>query len=867
MTLPTYQPGIDISATGGTKAYSPGMATDYGSTRDVVPGQPQGKFDEAGFPGVLSFGQYIQQAYQRELYWPAVFPLYNRLRRSDPEVTVVRQIFSAVAGDLKFEWKGPEEGATSDDARALEFAESALLDLDGGIEQFRDTLVSHVPFMGWGWWEVVPGLRRKNWAPPEKEGEPDEWRSKFDDGLVGFRRLAFRDHSSFQGWDISLATGKLRGMRQMAMPHPLRILPLSRSVHITFGDTANPEGLTPLEGLWRLERIKYGLEIVQGIGYEHAAGYLNVNKNTEGEITETDKSNIRKAARAVLSAQEGNYAAWPNGFTGKVEDVPFTAGTGLLESIRYYGLLKLALFNAQWVGMSSITDKGSYSALHDASSTWMVFFNAMMSGFAHQLDLQLGQRLFDQNKNAFPGMTERPHLTISPVEKFIELEKLGAFWTAVKDSMPTGGDDYLALRRKSGFLPEVLPDPVDTVEPITPDDTGTLEQAEEDAMGDIENPAAAGLSLRFLQQGQAPTGVMVALFPPAEVAEALAVEGGEAVDGLHLTLAYLGKAADLDADQRKRLREIVRSFAALHAPLTGRISGSGSFEGDGESAPCVALVDVPGLPEWRERLIDVLKRNGFEPGSVHGFIPHITLKYTTGGEQVAITPQGVAFDAVSVAIAGRRSVYPLRGSNTRELTMVQLQGHYGAGVRTLRSVVFNAALEYLVRTDPNSRALKSLVGRTILETYPGVFYDAYRAGGAEEVEADDDAWLTARENAELANIDLLFQSLKAIRDEQLPPAELVAEANSRADGYADALRGVYSAGLMMGQKNKMLTMVGVDGANSCAWCQRNKGQRFSARKWLRIGIPGVPGNGSDCDGWHCKHGLQDDQGQMWTLPV
>src|SRR5437868_2700312 len=116
MTLPTVVPGIDISATGGshaagtgapvgTQPYNRRIASQYADTRDVTPGQPKGKFDELGFPGVLSFGDFIQQAYQRELYWPGVFPLYNRLRRSDPEVTVVREIFSAVAGDLKFEWK------------------------------------------------------------------------------------------------------------------------------------------------------------------------------------------------------------------------------------------------------------------------------------------------------------------------------------------------------------------------------------------------------------------------------------------------------------------------------------------------------------------------------------------------------------------------------------------------------------------------------------------------------------------------------------------------------------------------------------------------------------------------------------------
>ncbi len=891
MTLPVFSPGIDISATGGSHASGSGMATggngrNYAGTRDAAPAQPQGKFDEAGFPGVLTFGGYIQAAYQRELYWPGVFPLYNRLRRGDPEVTVIRQIFSAVAGDLKFEWRGPET-PSKDDKRAKEFAESTLADLEGGIEAFRDALVSHVPFMGWGWWELVPGLRRKGWVPPDKDGEPDPWRSKFDDGLTGFRRLAFRDPSSFLGWDISLATGRLLGMKQMAMPHPLRILPLANSVHITFGDTSNPEGLTPLESLWRLERIKYGLEIVQGMGYEHAAGYLNVSKTASGEMTPEDLSKIRSAARAILTAQEGNYAAWPFGFSGKVEDVPFTAGAPILESIRYYGLLKLALFNAQWVGMSSITDRGSYSALHDASSTWMVFFNAMMSGFARQLDLQLGQRLFDFNAGSFPGMTERPHLTITPVEKFIELDKLAPFWAAVRDTMPVGEDDFLALRRKSGFLPEVVPQGEDVYrppaapglpgngQPARPDtsmpvDGQSLDDAEQAAEGSIDNPAVSGFTVRFLAQGKIPTGVMVALFPDPDVAKAMAVKGGEAAASLHLTLAFLGQAADLDAERRKRLREVVRSFAALHAPLAGRITGPGSFEGDGESAPCVALVDLPGLPDWRSRLIDTLQHNGFAPSEQHGFIPHITLKYTSGGDQVAVEPRDINFGMVNVAIAGRRSSFPLRGTpsegDTRELSVVQLADGYGAIAAHYRTAVYNAALEYLLRDNARATSYKADVGQALLTAYPDVFYSAYRAGGAEEVEPDDDAWLTARENTELANVAELFVSLKAIRDEKLPPGELVAEANRRADGYADALKGVWSQGLLRGQKNKMLTMVGVDGKKNCADCQRLKGERYSARKWLRIGIPGVPGNGYECDGWRCRHGLQDDGGAMWTMP-
>jgi hypothetical protein len=87
-----------------------------------------------------------------------------------------------------------------------------------------------------------------------------------------------------------------------------------------------------------MERIKYGLEVVQGIGFEHAAGYLNVT--AEKTLTDSDKANIKAAARAIMTAQEGNYAAWPQGITGELTDVNFQAAAALLEAIRYYGLLK-----------------------------------------------------------------------------------------------------------------------------------------------------------------------------------------------------------------------------------------------------------------------------------------------------------------------------------------------------------------------------------------------------------------------------------------------------------------------------------------------------------------------------------------------
>ena len=436
----------------------------------------QGKWDEIGTVGLglsPAFG-FVQKAYINELTWPSCYPVYNRIRRADPEISIVRGVFQNVSPGitLQFELDDIKE-PTDDDRRAVEFANSTLADMDFGA--FRDAAISHVPFMGWAWFQIVPGLRRSDWKPPQD----DTWRSQYDDGLIGARRLAFRDHSTFYSWKMN-EVGRVTGLNQSDPPNPLTLLPADTAVHLTYGDANNPEGLSPLEAVYRLERIKYGLEVVQGIGFEHAAGYLNVQKSSPGELSSDDKANIRSAARAILTAQEGNYAAWPFGIEGEVKDIPFGAAPALLEAIRYYGLLKMSVYNMQWIAQSTLAGTGSYSSMSDASEMWLTAFNAMWAGLTRQIDQQYGAWLFRVNAVAFPNMTKRPRLKNTPLPKKVALQELGAFLNSLAGILPLGDDDLIEIRKRSGFLPETLPETQDTLD-VSPAESTTATSADENA--------------------------------------------------------------------------------------------------------------------------------------------------------------------------------------------------------------------------------------------------------------------------------------------------------------------------------------------------------------------------------------------------
>ncbi len=196
--------------------------------------------------------------------------------------------------------------------------------------------------------------------------------------------------------------------------------------------------------------------------------------------------------------------------------------------------------------------------------------------------------------------------------------------------------------------------------------------------GELEYPTydpSAGLYYEghqaSLQVHAQSNGVMVALRPQEAVCEALAALGTEPVDNLHITLAYLGKADGVD---RERLRQVVETFAWGAPSLEGRLGGIAVFDnsdmaaaGDvdpDEAYVLVAQPDIPGLAEWRERLVGYLADAGFVVASDHGYTPHLTLAYSaTPFDDLPELPdeRDLLFEDVIVAHGGEWTSYPLNG--------------------------------------------------------------------------------------------------------------------------------------------------------------------------------------------------------------
>ncbi len=93
--------------------------------------------------------------------------------------------------------------------------------------------------------------------------------------------------------------------------------------------------------------------------------------------------------------------------------------------------------------------------------------------------------------------------------------------------------------------------------------------------------------------------------------------------------------------------------------------------------------------------------------------------------------------------------------------------------------------------------------------------------------------------------------------------------DNRAELYGRTMDATYSQAAMDAIPNPdtaMLTFVGIDGRESCATCQKLKGQTHPLSWWNeRMLVPAIGNTKFDCGGWLCQHYLQDQNGDPVTI--
>jgi hypothetical protein len=459
-------------------------------------------YKQYGETGIDAYSGFVNQAATAVLTWPTCYPAYNRIYRQFPPVTIMRTVWENWAGAMSFDVtlpdnkNGRELGKPTDkDKEAQDFYYSVLDDM-GQPNNWLKKAMSTIPLFGWGMWEVPYALRQKGWRPPDKS---DPWRSQYDDGLVGFRGVQWRDYSSFQQWEMEL-NGRVTGLVQQLPNGGQSKIPLAHCLHLKYGDMDSPEGLATLETIYGLEWAWRGYQNILQIGSEHGAGHVVASvTGTNGQLSDDDKAIVAKVARAISSAQQGNYVTETDNVKFRIEDVPFSAAGVLLEIINKIEIQSLQTLGMQWVSMATSSGSGSYAALSDSSEMSLLIANGAATSSVDQWNAQLTKRLFQdipQNAAHFAGMTRQPMLVVKPLTKQIPLNEVATFVSAMAaiPTMPLGKEDIISIRANSGGV--LSPEPPDDMEDL-PDQVADTNQD----MPTDEPAAEMATAVRFVPSG------------------------------------------------------------------------------------------------------------------------------------------------------------------------------------------------------------------------------------------------------------------------------------------------------------------------------------------------------------------------------
>lgn len=171
------------------------------------------------------------------------------------------------------------------------------------------------------------------------------------------------------------------------------------------------------------------------------------------------------------------------------------------------------------------------------------------------------------------------------------------------------------------------------------------------------------------------TGAMVALVPSEVDAQHLAIDGGELVDDLHLTLFYLGDAKDISPADRKAVVGAVKAVVARRsvAAMPGQVFGAALWNPQGDEPAWVLNVGDPQERSAGQDSLAVLRRAvgdalaygvpGLRMPRQHSpWSAHVCLAYgadSTDAEEMAQRVGPVTFDRIRVAFGGTVTDIPL----------------------------------------------------------------------------------------------------------------------------------------------------------------------------------------------------------------
>jgi len=190
-------------------------------------------FTSIGSTGLKQSSGYIDEEWHPKLRGPYGPKVYREMADNSSAIGAIRYVIRALVRQV--EWRVEPASDDKEAQDAAEFVESCLIDTSHTFEDLVSEVLSFLEY-GWAYFEVVYKLRKGQTKDPKT-------RSRYDDGKIGWRKIALRPQDTLDKWEFD-PDGGLRGFHQYdSYSGKQAYIPIERSILFrTETFKGNPEG-------------------------------------------------------------------------------------------------------------------------------------------------------------------------------------------------------------------------------------------------------------------------------------------------------------------------------------------------------------------------------------------------------------------------------------------------------------------------------------------------------------------------------------------------------------------------------------------------------------------------------------------------
>ena len=365
-----------------------------------------------GVSGLERYGSYIYEEFLPELRWPQAGKIYKEMADNDPVIGSILYLAEMLIRGTQ--WSVEAAGKSKEDKEAAQFLFECMNDMEMSWDNTICEILSMLVY-GFSFHEVVYKVRR---GPDQKN---PKYKSKYDDGRIGWRKIPIRSQGSLYEWEFNDETNEVTAFVQHAAPDwKERRIPLSKgALFLTKSNRENPEGRSLLRNAYRPWFFKKHFEEIEGIGIERdLAGFPVLEAPEELDLWNDEDAQMVKirnqAEELVASVRRDSNEGMllPYGWKLSLLSSPSSRTIDISATIdRYDNRIAITMLS----DIILIGEKSGSFALADTKQSLLAgSLQAQVQNIADEFNSHVVPKLFEINN--FSNIKELPKIVPSQIQ-------------------------------------------------------------------------------------------------------------------------------------------------------------------------------------------------------------------------------------------------------------------------------------------------------------------------------------------------------------------------------------------------------------------------------------------------------------------